>query len=81
MPLNGATIFGDLIGKLDVLRVECSKCDRAGRYRLDRLIDERGRDAKMIDWLRELTADCPKKIAHNWNDQCGAGCPDLARVL
>ena len=52
MPRDGAIIFGDLIGKLDVLRVACSKCERAGRYRLDRLIKDRGRDAKVINWLR-----------------------------
>ena len=25
-------IFGDIEGKLAVLRVECTKCDRKGRY-------------------------------------------------
>jgi hypothetical protein len=29
----------------------------------------------------EITADCPKKQAHNMNDPCGARCPDLPRVL
>jgi hypothetical protein len=53
----------------------------AGRYRLDRLIEERGRNAKLIDWLDEITADCPKKIAHNMNDPCGARCPELPTVL
>ena len=81
MPRDGAIIFGDLIGKLDVLYVHCPKCSRAGRYRLQHLIDERGRDGKVIDWLDELTADCPKKSAHNWNDQCAARCPDLPKVL
>jgi hypothetical protein len=28
MPRDGAIIFGDLIGKLDVLRIECAKCGR-----------------------------------------------------
>jgi len=36
---------------------------------------------KLIDWLDELTAECPKKIARNMNDPCGARCRDLARVL
>ena len=31
MPKDGATIFGDLIGKLEVLRVSCSACGRDGR--------------------------------------------------
>ena len=81
MSRDGAIIFSDLIGKLDVLYVHCEKCGRAGRYQLSRLLDERGHGAKLIDWLDEITADCPKKIAHNMNDPCGARCPDLPRVL
>jgi len=81
MPRDGAIIFSDLIGKLDVLRVRREKCGRSGRYQLQRLIEDRGRDAKVIDWLDELTADCPKKQARNMNDPCGAKCPELAKVL
>jgi hypothetical protein len=33
-------------------------------------------DGKVIDWVNEITADCPKKIERNMND-----CPDLAKVL
>ena len=47
---------------------------RAGRYHVQHLIEERGHNAKLIDWLDELTA-------HNMNDPCGAGFPDLPRVL
>jgi hypothetical protein len=32
MPRDGAIIFGDLVGKLDVLEVACEKCGRRGRY-------------------------------------------------
>jgi hypothetical protein len=42
---------------------------------------QRGRDAKIIDWLDEISADCPKKIERNMSDPCGAKCPDLAAVL
>jgi len=28
-----------------------------------------------------VTEDCPKKIAHNMNDPCGARCPQLPKVL
>jgi hypothetical protein len=41
MPREGAIIFSDLIGKLDVLRVSCSKCERDGCYGLNRLITQR----------------------------------------
>ena len=81
MPRDGAIIFSDLIGKLDVLRVSCEKCGRDGSYGLVVSFEKRGRDAKFIDWLDELTAECPKKLAHNMNDPCGARCQDLARVL
>ena len=75
MPRDGAIIFSDLIGKLDMLRVSCDKCGRDGCYGPGRLIEKRGRDAD------ELTAECPKKTAHNMNDRCGARCQDLAKVL
>ncbi len=34
MPRDGSLTPVDLIGKLDVLRVECEKCGRKGRYRV-----------------------------------------------
>jgi len=36
MPRDGAIIFGDLIGKLHVLRIECPKCGRADATSLRR---------------------------------------------
>jgi hypothetical protein len=56
MPRDGAIIFSDLIGKLDVLYVHCPKCSRAGRYRVQHLVEERGRNAKLIDSLDEISA-------------------------
>jgi hypothetical protein len=48
-PREGAIIFRDLVGKLDVLRIECDKCGRRGRYRLDRLVWRYGIDAKLFE--------------------------------
>ena len=80
MPRDGAIIFADLIGKLDVLRVSCEKCGRDGHYILVRLIRKRGRDGKLINWIDEVTAECSKRIANNMNDQCGVlyGCAEGA---
>ena len=36
MPRDGAIIFSGLFGGLDIVRVTCDKCDRAGSYRLNR---------------------------------------------
>ncbi len=53
MPRDGAIIFGDLIGKLDVLPIECPKCGRSGRHRLAQLIARHGRNEKVFTWLHE----------------------------
>jgi hypothetical protein len=37
-------------GKLDVLRVECTKCDRKGRYHVHKLIEKYGRWGNMMKW-------------------------------
>jgi hypothetical protein len=52
---------------------------RHRRYWLDQLIERYGSDAKLFDW--EPEADCPRKQAKNLNDQCGARCPDLTKVV
>ena len=44
MTRDGAIIFSDLVGKLDMVRVACDKCGRDGCYGLRRLIEKRGRD-------------------------------------
>jgi hypothetical protein len=31
-------VFGDIEGKLDMLRVECTRCQRKGRYSVAKLI-------------------------------------------
>ena len=51
------------------------------RGHFHRLIERYGIDAKLFDWSDEITADCPRKQAKNLNDQCGARCPDLSKVV
>ena len=81
MPRPLGTTFADLLGKLTVVRVECSTCGREGRYPLYRLIDQQGGNGTIIAWLEALTADCPRKRAASVSDQCYARCPDLPKVL
>jgi hypothetical protein len=78
MPREGAIIY---FGRLYVLNVEWDKCGRRGRYRLDRLIERYGIDAKLFEWSEEITADCPRKIANKLDDLRGARCPDLPKVV
>jgi hypothetical protein len=78
---RGQPSFSAIWSANRVLNVECAKCGRRGRYRLDRLIERYGIDATLFDWTDEITADCPRKQAMNLNDICGARCPDLPKVV
>ena len=57
------------------------KCGRRGRYPLDRLIESYGINAKLFEWSNEITGDCPRKRSGNLDDQRGARCPDLPKVV
>ena len=74
-------IFGDIEGKLDVLRVECTKCERKGRYSVAKLIAKNGRNGNMSKWREQLNGDCPKRDAAGLQDRCDVVCPDLPKVL
>jgi hypothetical protein len=80
MPRDGSLTPRDLASKRTVLHVECPKCGCTGRYAIRRLIEQRGRDVRILDWLDELTADCPRKCAASISDQCHARCPDLPKT-
>src|SRR5947207_5971853 len=45
--LGGAVTLGDVAGKLAMLDVACSKCERRGRLSVAKLIAEHGADAKL----------------------------------
>jgi hypothetical protein len=53
-------IFGDIEDQLDVLRVECTKCARKGRYSVRRLIEKYGRKANMMKWKEQLNGGLPE---------------------
>jgi len=74
-----AIIFGDLIGKLDMVRIECPKCGRSGRYRLADLLMRYGRNEKVFAFTDDVTANCERKQARSDSDPCGAIFPDLLR--
>jgi hypothetical protein len=78
MPRDSSITARDLIGKLDLLRVECAKCDRRGQYWVDHLYVRLGPDARLTTWLHRITADCPWK---RWGGfaECGVTCPDLLK--
>jgi hypothetical protein len=78
MPSDGTIAY--LVGKPDVLRIECPTCGRRGRYRVARLVAELGPDARLTDWLHERTADCPQKDPVGPKRAGGAVMPDLKNL-
>ena len=74
-------VFGDIEGKLDILRVECTRCPRKGSYSVQKLIEKYGRKANMMKWREMLPGDCPKRDAPQLHDRCDLICPDLPKVI
>jgi hypothetical protein len=80
MPRDGSLTPADLLGRIQVINVECLKCDRRGRYRVRTLVKKIGLDGKLTDSLSRLSADCPCKNAHSFTDRCDVRCPDLSKL-
>ena len=79
-PVKGPASFRDLVGKLDVLTVECDKCDRFRRYYLDRLIERYGIDGKRFARFDASIAHSLREIADRPND-ASVGSPGSLRDL
>ena len=71
-------IFGDIEGKLDVLRVECAKCDRKGRYHVAQgqqvEVDHDSRDSIRHDHLTQVV-----QRLHRPRDESFAPCHPMHR--
>jgi hypothetical protein len=74
---NGSITLFQVAAHAEVLAVACSRCDRAGRYRLDTMIARHGPDFGIPELLRLLSADCPKRHSLSAYDLCGVHCPEL----
>ena len=75
MPFDGTINY--LLGKLDILRVECPACGRRGRYRVARLFEGFGHAYRLTDLLSTFIVDCPQKNQKGVTRACGAVMPDL----
>jgi hypothetical protein len=53
-----------------VLRVECTKCGRKGRYSVRRLIEKYGRKANMMKWKEQLNGDCARRDEPSLRERC-----------
>ena len=80
MPLR-PDFIADVVARRYSSTSGAAKCGRRGHYRLDKLIAQHGREARVADWLRYVARDCDRLKAARIADQCGVRCPELPRVL
>jgi hypothetical protein len=69
--------LGDLNGNVTMLEIACSKCDRRGLMRLDRLIEEHEAGIELPVLGQLLAGDCPRARSTSINDRCGVNFPQL----
>ena len=79
--MTGSITLADVAARTDVLVVACTRCERAGKYRLDTLIINHGRRFGIPALLRTLSADCPKRLSVSAYDLCGVHCPELSALF
>ena len=73
---RGSVTLGDLVDRIAMLEVACSRCERRGRLQVDRLIAQYG-DMELPELGRVLAGDCPKAAAVSISDRCDVFFPKL----
>jgi len=73
--------LGRVVKHLAMLEIGCRKCERYGRLRVARLIEEHGAEKGLNELLGTLAADCPRQDAHSIYDRCGAYYPQLPSIF
>jgi hypothetical protein len=79
----GYLTLGQIADRTTMLEVACAKCDRRGRYNTASLLRQFGREKPGPEWLREISADCPRQQdpdARSY-ELCGVHSPGLARLF
>jgi hypothetical protein len=71
---HGAYSLAEAAIEWNMLRLECYRCGRSGRYRIDKLIERFGPDIALPDLRHEL-AQCPRRV--NMSDPCQVGYVDV----
>jgi hypothetical protein len=75
---SGAVTLGEIAGRLAMLEVACDRCERRGRLRVARLIEQHGADARLPDLPHVLAGDCPRWRPCRSTTRCGVHYPQLA---
>jgi hypothetical protein len=83
-PVRGAYTVGEIAalgaaaGGTHIV-IACNRCERRGRLSLARMVAENGANKPGPELLRDLSADCPKRVSTMVNDVCGIHHPQMPR--
>jgi len=69
VPRSGSQTLSDLTAPR--LTIACGQCGRCGSYSVARLLAQHG-DARLTDFLSELTTDCARKNKLRLHHRCKA---------
>jgi hypothetical protein len=72
MSNSGAVTLGDIADKGPVLEIECLDCERFGRYRIAKLIEQHGANFGLPHLREILAADCPRMRSVSIYERCAA---------
>ncbi len=80
IPVTGSLSLDDIGRRFRMLEVRCGNCPRSGRLRIDKLIDEHGRDMSLPDLRTILAGDCEHNAAARRADRCQVFYPQLREL-
>ncbi len=78
--MTGSLSLDDVSRRFDMLEVRCGKCTRHGRLRVDKLIDEHGREMSLPDLRTIFAGGCEHVTAARRKDQCQVFYPQLREL-
>ena len=56
--MTTSVTLADIAARIDMLEIRCSRCDRAGRRRVSRLIEQYGKSMRLPDLRTALVQSC-----------------------
>jgi hypothetical protein len=77
MSNRGSITLGEMQGKIDLLEINCHRCERRGRVSLARLINEHGADTGLPDLWESLAGDCEQARSTAVHNRCANYYPQL----
>lgn len=80
---RGYLTLSDIAARTPVLDVACRRCPRRGRYHTAKLIERYGPDKPGPELLREMSADCPRRLDPHPSlyERCGVCNPGLPALF